>query len=94
MEGQGWGPPLEPAAPLPCSTMRGVVCHAGVQGTSRPGKEAGTSLDQVSTLSTSDQKDFPRLPVGCLSSSGFALYFEFYAFSLHIVEQFQILEQL
>ena len=77
-------------SPPPCSTMRAAVCHAGVQGTSRQGKEAGTSLDQVGTTSTSDQKDFPHPSVGCLSSSGFALYFEFCVFSLCIVESLQI----
>ena len=40
------------------------------------------------------QKDFPCLRVSCLSSSGFVLYFEFSIFSSHIIEPFQILEQL
>lgn len=51
---QGWACP-----PPPCSTMRGALCRAGVPGTSRQGKEAGASLDQVGTLSTSDQEHFP-----------------------------------
>lgn len=61
---QGWAAPPPPrhsqsVSPPPCSTMRGALCRAGVQGTSRQGKEAGTSLDQVGTLSTSDQEHFP-----------------------------------
>lgn len=91
---QGWGLPSQAGSPPPCSTMRGALCCTGVPGTSRQGKEAGTSLDQVGTLSTSDQKGFPHLSVRCLSSSGFALYFEFCVFSLCIVEPLQILEQL
>lgn len=78
-------PPTQAGSPPPCSTMRGALSRAGVQGTSRQGREAGTSLDQVGTLSTSDQKD-PHLSVDCLSSSEFALYFEFCIFSLRIVE--------
>lgn len=81
---QGWAcPPPQTSSPPPCSTMRGALRRAGVQGTSRQGQEAGTSLDQVGTLSTSDQKD-PHLSVDCLSSSEFALYFEFCIFSLCI----------
>lgn len=73
---------VKAGSPLPCSTMRAALCHTEVQGTSRQGKEAETSLDQVGTLSTSDQKDCPHLSISCLSSSVFALYFEFCIFSL------------
>lgn len=59
MEGTKDGASPQAGSPPPCSTMQGAVCRTGVPGTSRQGKEAGASLDQVGTLSTSDQRTVP-----------------------------------
>lgn len=59
MEGAKDGPASGPQPSTMQHHAGSSVCHTGVRGTSRQGKEAGASLVQVGTLSTSDQKDFP-----------------------------------
>lgn len=86
-------PPSQAGSPPPCSTMRGALCRAGVQGTSRQGTEAGNSLDQVGTLSTSDQEDLPS-PHGLPPLLWAALYFASCFFSLGVVEPLRVLEHL
>lgn len=58
--------PHQVGSPPPCSTMRKALCCPGVQGTSKQGKEAGTSLDQVGTRAPVTERTSPsqcRLPL-------------------------------
>jgi len=55
---QGWAR-LRPAALHHAAPCGQGICRTGVRGTSRQGKGVGASPDQVGTLSTNNQKDFP-----------------------------------
>lgn len=82
---QGWAFPAPSWQPSAMQHHAGSTVPRWVQGTSRQGKEAGASLDQVGTLSTSDQET-SHLHMSCLPLSGVALYFDFCLFSLCAME--------
>lgn len=80
--------PHQIGSPPPCSTMREALCCSGVQGTSKQGKEAATSLDQVGTRAPVTEKTSPS-QLGCLSSPRLALYFAFCIFSCVLLNYFK-----